>query len=84
MLKYNQIARTTWNKIKKIIEKELDLKINKSDSGKFSVKYITIKYEYNDKEKTLTIELPWIVPKKTKIKIGKWIQGQIDKIKKKK
>ena len=46
MLKYNKITKSVWNKIKKIIEKELDLKIDNNDSGRFTVKYVSIKYEY--------------------------------------
>ena len=83
MLKYDKITKSIWNKIKKIIEKELDLKIDNNDSGKFTVKYVSIKYEYNGKDKTLVINLPWIVPKKTKSKIDQWLNGQIEKLKKK-
>ena len=54
-----------------------------NDSGKFTVKYVSIKYEYNGKDKTLVINLPWIVPKKTKSKIDQWLNDQIEKLKKK-
>ena len=77
-MKYEKITRTIWNKLKKAIEKDLDLKLDKADSGKFTAfKYITVKYDYNDKDKTLTIDLPWIVPKKAKATVHDWIKAEI-------
>ena len=89
-MKYEKITRTIWNKLKKAIEKDLDLKLDKADSGKYKFGYITVKYDYNDKKKTLTIDLPWIVPKKAKATVDNWIKreisskGQIAKTDKKK
>ena len=77
-MKYDNITRTDWNRLKKAIEKDLDLKLDKADSGKFTAfRYITLKYDYNDKEKSLTIDLPWIVPKKSKAVVNDWIEAEI-------
>ena len=84
MLKYNKITKSVWNKIKKIIEKELDLKIDNNDSGKFTVKYVSIKYEYNGKDKTLIIatgimrewKLIWLSLKIWSIKNEHVIRGE--------
>ena len=77
-MKYDKITRAIWNRVKKAIEKDLDLKLDKTDSGKFSAfSYITVKYDYNDKKKTLTIDLPWIVPKKSKAIVNNWIEAEI-------
>ena len=82
MLKYEKVSRTIWNKLKKAIEKDLDLKLEKEDSGKFTAfKYVSVEYTYDSKEKSLSIKLPWIVPKKAKIKVDNWIKKEIDKAK---
>ena len=48
-MKYDNITRSVWNRVKKAIEKDLDLKLDKADSGKFTAfRYITVKYDYND------------------------------------
>ena len=80
MLKYEKITRTIWNKLKKAIEKDLDLKLGKEDSGKFTAfKYVSVEYEYNFKNKELSIKLPWIVPKKAKVSVDDWIKKEISK-----
>ena len=82
MLKYEKISKTVWNKLKKAIEKDLDLKLGKENSGKFTAfKYVSIDYNYDSKEKSLSIKLPWIVPKKAKAKVDDWIRKEIDKTK---
>ena len=82
MLKYEKVSRTIWNKLKKVIEKDLDVELEKEDSGKFTAfKYVSIEYVYTSKEKTLSIKLPWIVPKKAKIKVDDWIKKEINKAK---
>ena len=59
MLKYEKVSRTVWNKLKKAIEKDLDLKLEKEDSGKFTAfKYVSVEYVYDSKEKSLSIKLP--------------------------
>ena len=80
MLKYEKITRTIWNKLKKAIEKDLDLKLGKEDSGKFTAfKYVNVEYEYKFKNKELSIKLPWIVPKKAKASVDDWIKKEINK-----
>ena len=82
MLKYDKVNRTIWNKLKKAIEKDLDLKLDKKDCGKFTAfKYVNVEYEYNFKDKELSIKLPWIVPKKAKEKVDDWIKKEIKKAK---
>jgi len=79
MLKYEKVSRTIWNKLKKAIEKDLDLKLGKEDSGKFTAfKYVNVEYIYNSKDKSLSIKLPWIVPKKAKAKVDAWIMEEIN------
>ena len=82
MLKYEKVSRTVWNKLKKAIEKDLDLKLEKDDSGKFTAfKYVSVEYIYDSKDKSLSIKLPWIVPKKAKTKVDDWIKTEIGKTK---
>ena len=85
MLKYEKINRVIWNKLKKAIEKDLDLKLDKKDSGKFTAfKYVSVEYKYDAKNKELSFKLPWIVPKKAKRTVDEWIKKEIEKAKTKK
>ena len=82
MLKYNKVNRSVWNKLKKAIEKDLDLKIDKKDSGSFTAfRYVRVEYDYSFKNKELLIKLPWIVPKKAKVKVDDWISKEIESAK---
>ena len=82
MLKYEKIDRVIWASLKKAIEKDFDIKLEKKDSGKFPVlKYFNVTYEYDSSIKSLIIKLPWIVPKKTMSKVDGWIKKEIDSAK---
>jgi len=82
MLRYENIDRVAWTSLKKAIEKDFDIKLGKKDSGKFAaLKYFSVAYDYDSKIKSLIIKLPWIVPKKTRIKVDDWIKKEIDRSK---
>ena len=82
MLKYAKVSRLVWNRLKKAIEKDLDIKLSKEDSGSFTAfKYVKVEYVYESKLKELSIKLPWIVPKKARIKVDGWLKAEIEKSK---
>ena len=82
MLKYAKVSKLVWNRLRKAIEKDLGIKLDKEDSGNFTAfKYVKVEYIYEPKIKELSIKLPWIVPKKARIKVDDWIKSEIEKSK---
>ena len=78
MLKYKDISVSDWNKIKKMIKNELDAEFKDDFKGDIYFKRIKIRYDYNKKDCSLKINLPWYVPKKI---IDKAIKDELKKIK---
>ena len=78
MLKYNDIAISDWGRIKKMIKNELDADFKDEFKGHIYFKNIKIRYDYNKKNCSLKIGLPWYVPKSA---VDKAIQNELKKIK---
>ena len=78
MLKYEDVSVLNWNKIKKMIKSELDVDFKDNFKGHVHYKRIKIRYDYDEKNCSLKIGLPWYVPKGI---VDKAIKDELGKIK---
>ena len=78
MLKYSDISISDWSKIKEMIKGELDVDFVDDFKGSIYFKKIKIRYDYNKKDCSLKIGLPWYVPKSV---VDKSIKDELEKIK---
>ena len=78
MLKYDEISISDWEKIKEKMKNELGVDFTDEFKGDICFKNINITYEYDKKDCSLEISLPWYVPGST---VDKAIKDELKKIK---
>ena len=78
MLKYDEISISDWGRIKEKMKNELSVDFVDEFKGDICFKNINIAYEYDKKDCSLKISLPWYVPDST---VDKAIKDELKKIK---
>ena len=76
MLKYSEISISDWKKIKTKIKNEWGVDFAHEFKGDICFKNINIEYEYDKKDCSLEISLPWYVPNS---EVDKAIKNELKK-----